>query len=45
MDEISLINSDCLNALSEIPSQSVNLTLTDPPYNLGLFMQERDQFS
>ena len=42
MEEISLINSDCLNALTEIPSQSVNLILTDPPYNLGLFMQERD---
>lgn len=39
---VSLINSDCLTALKEISSQSVDLILTDPPYNLGLFMQNRD---
>ena len=39
---ISLINSDCLTALKDIPTQSVDLILTDPPYNLGLFMQNRD---
>ena len=42
MDTIQLINSDCLIELTEIQSQSVDLILTDPPYNLGLFMQERD---
>ena len=39
---VSLINSDCLTALKDIPTQSVDLILTDPPYNLGLFMQNRD---
>lgn len=37
-----LINSDCLTALKDIKSQSVDLILTDPPYNLGLFMQNRE---
>lgn len=41
-ESISLINSDCLTALKDITSQSVDLILTDPPYNLGLFMQNRD---
>ena len=41
-ESISLINSDCLTALKDIPSQTVDLILTDPPYNLGLFMQNRD---
>lgn len=41
-ESISLINSDCLTALKDISSQSVDLILTDPPYNLGLFMQNRD---
>ena len=39
---VSLIKSDCLTALKDIPTQSVDLILTDPPYNLGLFMQNRD---
>lgn len=39
---ITLINSDCLVAMNDISSQSVDLILTDPPYNLGLFMKNRD---
>lgn len=42
MSEFNLIHSDCLSALQDIPSQSVDLILTDPPYNIGLFMQNRD---
>lgn len=38
----NLINSDCLTALREISSQSVDLIITDPPYNLGKFMEDRD---
>ena len=34
-------NSDCLTALKEIPNQSIDFILTDPPYNLGLFMKNR----
>lgn len=37
-----LFNADCLNILKKINVQSVDLILTDPPYNLGLFMQNRD---
>lgn len=37
-----LFNEDCLQVLKRIDSDSVNLILTDPPYNLGLFMQKRD---
>jgi len=32
---------DCLKFLQEIPDKSVDLVLTDPPYNLGLFMHKR----
>ena len=37
----TLINGDCLDALRDIDEDSVDLILTDPPYNLGLFMKER----
>lgn len=37
----TLINGDCLEALRSIDGDSVDLILTDPPYNLGLFMKER----
>ncbi len=36
-----LVNIDCIQALKELPNDSVNLVLTDPPYNLGLFMKRR----
>lgn len=38
---IRLINGDCLVSMDNIEDGSVDLLLTDPPYNLGLFMQER----
>lgn len=34
-------NSDCLEALKQIPDNSVDLIVTDPPYNLGNFMRSR----
>lgn len=37
----TLINGDCLETLRSIDGDSVDLILTDPPYNLGLFMKER----
>lgn len=40
--EPQLINGDCLVSLKELDDASVDLILTDPPYNLGLFMQNRD---
>ncbi|WP_373197345.1 DNA-methyltransferase [Streptococcus sanguinis] len=42
MTDIKLINADCSKALKEIQTDSVDLILTDPPYNLGLFMKNRD---
>lgn len=42
MIETMLMNADCLEALSKIPDNKVDLILTDPPYNLGNFMKNRD---
>lgn len=36
-----LIHGECLRTLRDLSEDSVDLILTDPPYNLGLFMQER----
>ena len=36
-----LINSDCIEALKSMPDSSVDCIITDPPYNLGLFMHQR----
>lgn len=38
---VTLINGDCLEALKNIQDNTVDLILTDPPYNLGNFMRER----
>lgn len=35
MATITLHNQDCLDALRGIPSKSVDLVITSPPYNLG----------
>lgn len=40
-DTCSITHGDCIQGMSMINEDSVNLILTDPPYNLGLFMQER----
>jgi DNA modification methylase len=31
-----LFNEDCINILKQIPDNSINLIITDPPYNIGL---------
>lgn len=36
-----LLNGDCVEMMRQIPDSSVDLLLTDPPYNLGLFMKGR----
>lgn len=38
---VRLINGDCIVSMESIANESIDLLLTDPPYNLGLFMQER----
>ena len=36
MDEhCAIFNNDCLSILDNIPSDSINLTFTSPPYNIG----------
>lgn len=41
MPEITLLNEDCLKAIPNMKADSVDLVITDPPYNLGLFMKDR----
>lgn len=33
---MELYNGDCLETLKSIPDDSVNLVLTDPPYNIAV---------
>ncbi|WP_279401701.1 hypothetical protein [Piscibacillus salipiscarius] len=39
--KIQLYNNDCLSVLKELKDESIDLILTDPPYNLGKFMKDR----
>lgn len=34
-------NDNCMNVLTALPDRCIDLILTDPPYNLGLFMKQR----
>lgn len=40
-NNIKLYCSDCINIMKKIDSSSIDLILTDPPYNLGQFMHKR----
>ena len=42
MAEMKLYNRNCIDAMKEIESGTVDLIVTDPPYNLGNFMKNRD---
>ena len=37
----TLYNASCMEAMKNMEGNSVDLILTDPPYNLGLFMKNR----
>ena len=41
MPDSILYNEDCICALKHLSNESVDLILTDPPYNLGNFMKDR----
>jgi len=41
MSNIELYNDNCINVLKPLEKSSVDLILTDPPYNLGKFMEDR----
>lgn len=40
-DNAQLFNADCLNVAALLETGSVHAAITDPPYNLGTFMQGR----
>lgn len=40
--EIRLYNDDCVKSMRQIESDTIDLIVTDPPYNLGNFMKNRD---
>lgn len=37
-----IIKGDCLNVMKSIPDDSIDCIITDPPYNLGKFMHDRN---
>ena len=39
---ISLMQGDCLEKMKDIPNESINLILTDPPYSLGYDFENDD---
>lgn len=42
MQNFSLLNGDCIEKMKKIQSSTIDLIITDPPYNLGRFMADRD---
>ena len=42
MADYKIYNSDCIKAMKKLDADSINLIITDPPYNLGKFMENRD---
>ena len=40
-DNTFVANGDAVDYMSKLPDDSVDLIITDPPYNLGLFMKKR----
>lgn len=42
MPEIKLYNEDCITAMKKMDNDCIDLIVTDPPYNLGNFMKDRD---
>jgi site-specific DNA-methyltransferase (adenine-specific)/modification methylase len=45
MERCSLYNADAFTKLKEIPDSSIDLILTDPPYNLGAYSTGNMKFS
>ena len=36
-NKYTVVNGDCMNYLSQIPDNSIDLILTDPPYNIAQY--------
>src|SRR5215469_7626909 len=45
MDNYSLHNTDAFEKIKEIPDSSIDLILTDPPYNLGSYSTGNMKFT
>lgn len=45
MGSIKLILGDCLQEMKKIPDKSIDLIVTDPPYNLGYTGRGKQNFS
>jgi site-specific DNA-methyltransferase (adenine-specific) len=43
MSEITLFCGDCLEIMPTLPAQSVDVVITDPPYNVGLDYSDGDR--
>ena len=41
IDRITIYNEDYISAMKTFSDNSIDLILTGPPYNLGLFMHQR----
>ncbi len=42
MSEVQLYNEDCISIMNKLDNGLIDLIVTDPPYNLGNFMKNRD---
>lgn len=42
MIESTLYNGDCTETMRQFADNSIDCIITDPPYNLGLFMHDRN---
>lgn len=42
VNQSQLLNGDCLKVMKTLPDGSIDCIITDPPYNLGLFMHKRN---
>lgn len=42
MADVMLLNDDCISAMQQFAEDSVDLIVTDPPYNLGGFVKKRN---
>ena len=38
-----IINADCLDILKQLPDKSIDLVLTDPPYNISKLNDNGDR--
>lgn len=45
LDKYLLINGDCLKAIKTIPDNSIDLILTDPPYNIAQYSTGNIKFN